>query len=40
MFFSGGVSLYDLPDWLTTRIAIVSIETATAARKSRSWSSL
>lgn len=27
MFFSGGVSLYDLPDWLTTRIAIVSIET-------------
>ena len=28
MFFSGGVSLYDLPDWLTTRIAIVSIETA------------
>jgi len=28
MYFSGGVSLYDLPDWLTTRIAIVSIETA------------
>jgi len=27
MFFSGGVSLYDLPDWLTTRIAVVSIET-------------
>jgi simple sugar transport system permease protein len=28
MFFSGGVSLYDLPDWLTTRVAIVSIDTA------------
>jgi simple sugar transport system permease protein len=28
MFFSGGVSLYDLPDWLTTRVAIVSVETA------------
>jgi simple sugar transport system permease protein len=28
MYFSGGVSLYDLPDWLTTRITIVSIETA------------
>src|SRR5271165_1299251 len=27
MFFSGGVSLYDLPDWLTTRIPVVSIET-------------
>lgn len=27
MFFTGGVSLYDLPDWLTTRIAIVSIDT-------------
>jgi simple sugar transport system permease protein len=27
MFLSGGVSLYDLPDWLTTRIAIVSIDT-------------
>ena len=27
MFFSGGVSLYDLPDWLTTRVAIVSVET-------------
>ena len=28
MFFSGGVSLYDLPDWLTTRVAIVSVQTA------------
>jgi simple sugar transport system permease protein len=28
MFFSSGVSLYDLPDWLTTRIAIVSVDTA------------
>lgn len=28
MFWSGGVSIYDLPDWLTTRIAILSIETA------------
>ena len=27
MFFSGGVSLYDLPDWLTTRIALVSVDT-------------
>ena len=27
MFFSGGVSLYDLPDWLTTRVAIFGIET-------------
>jgi simple sugar transport system permease protein len=27
MFFSGGVSLYDLPDWLTTRVAIVSVDT-------------
>jgi simple sugar transport system permease protein len=27
MFFSGGVSLYDLPDWLTTRIPVVSVET-------------
>ena len=27
MYFSGGVSLYDLPDWLTTRITIVSLET-------------
>ena len=28
MFFSGGVSLYDLPDWWTTRIPLVSFETA------------
>jgi simple sugar transport system permease protein len=28
MFWSGGVSLYDLPDWLTTRITLLSIETA------------
>jgi simple sugar transport system permease protein len=28
MFFSSGVSLYDLPDWLTTRIAIISVDTA------------
>ena len=28
MFFSGGVSLYDLPDWLTTRVTIVSIDAA------------
>jgi simple sugar transport system permease protein len=27
MFFSGGVSLYDLPDWLTTRVAMVSVDT-------------
>ncbi|RFB79041.1 ABC transporter permease [Methylovirgula sp. 4M-Z18] len=27
MFFSGGVSLYDLPDWLTTRVTVVSIAT-------------
>ena len=27
MFFSGGVSIYDLPDWLATRVALVSIET-------------
>lgn len=28
MFFSGGVSIYDLPDWWTTRIPIFSTETA------------
>ena len=28
MFFSGGVSIYDLPDWLTTRVPIVGIDTA------------
>lgn len=28
MFFSGGVSLYDLPDWLTTRVPVISVETA------------
>jgi simple sugar transport system permease protein len=28
MFFSGGVSLYDLPDWLTTRVTILSVETS------------
>jgi len=28
MFWSGGVSLYDLPDWLTTRVTLLSIETA------------
>ncbi len=28
MFFSGGVSLYDIPDWWTTRIGLVSIGTA------------
>jgi simple sugar transport system permease protein len=27
MFWSGGVSIYDLPDWLTTRVAIFSLET-------------
>ena len=27
MFFSGGVSLYDLPDWLTTRVVIFAVET-------------
>jgi simple sugar transport system permease protein len=27
MFLSGGVSLYDLPDWLTTRVALVSLAT-------------
>jgi simple sugar transport system permease protein len=28
MFFSGGVSIYDLPDWWTARIPIFSAETA------------
>ncbi len=28
MFFSGGVSIYDLPDWMTTRITILSVGTA------------
>ncbi len=28
MFFSGGVSLYDLPDWWTTRLSLVALETA------------
>lgn len=28
MFFSGGVSIYDLPDWLTTRSVIFGTETA------------
>lgn len=28
MFFSGGVSLYDLPDWWTTRVVIFGTETA------------
>ena len=28
MFFSGGVSIYDLPDWLTTRVTILSVQTA------------
>ena len=28
MFFSGGVSLYDLPDWLTTRVTILSVDTS------------
>lgn len=28
MFFSGGSSLYDLPDWLTDRITIISLDTA------------
>ena len=27
MFWSGGVSIYDLPDWLTRRVALVSIDT-------------
>ena len=28
MFFSGGVSIYDLPDWLTTRVTILSVQTS------------
>ncbi|MGO4339503.1 ABC transporter permease [Labrys sp. KB_33_2] len=28
MFFTGGSSLYDLPDWLTDRITIISLDTA------------
>ena len=28
MFASGGVSIYDLPDWLTTRIAVFSLDAA------------
>lgn len=28
MFFSGGVSIYDLPDWWTTRVVIYGTETA------------
>ncbi len=28
MFFSGGSSLYDLPDWLTTSIPVVSMDTS------------
>lgn len=28
MFFSGGVSIYDLPDWMTTRVTILSVGTA------------
>jgi len=28
MFFSGGVSLYDLPDWLTTRVTILGVDTS------------
>lgn len=28
MFFSGGVSLYDLPDWWTTRLSLVGLDTA------------
>lgn len=27
MFFTGGVSLYDLPDWLTTRVVVFSVDT-------------
>ena len=25
MFFSGGVSLYDIPDWWTTRVTLVGL---------------
>ena len=28
MFFSGGVSLYDLPDWWTSRVVIYGVDTA------------
>jgi simple sugar transport system permease protein len=28
MFWSGGVSIYDLPDWWTTRVVILGTETA------------
>ena len=28
MYFSGGVSLYDLPDWWTTRLSLVSLGTS------------
>lgn len=28
MFFSGGVSIYDLPDWLTDRVTILGVQTA------------
>jgi len=28
MFLSGGVSLYDLPDWWTTRLSLVGLDTA------------
>ncbi|MBV9654802.1 MAG: ABC transporter permease [Acetobacteraceae bacterium] len=28
MFFSGGVSIYDLPEWLTTRVAVIGLDTA------------
>ena len=28
MFFSGGVSIYDLPDWLTTRVVVFGTDTA------------
>ena len=31
MFFTSGVSIYNLPDWWTTRIAFVSIERRTGA---------
>lgn len=28
MFFSGGVSLYDIPDWLTTRVSLIGLDTS------------
>jgi simple sugar transport system permease protein len=28
MFFSNGVSIYDLPDWLTTRVTVIGLDTA------------